>query len=60
MHTPAHWITTAYRWSEVARLVLWMWCYSGQRYTAIHGGPVFIGGVTLDTTLGATAGGRAA
>lgn len=51
MNIPAGWVTTSLTWQQVVRLVLWMMAF-WQRFTAIHGGPVFLGGVNLDTTIG--------
>lgn len=51
MNVPAGWVNTGLTWTEVVRVILWMFVFV-QRFTAIHGGRIFLGGVTLDTTVG--------
>lgn len=50
MNIPTLWVNTSLTWIEVVRIVLGMFVFM-QRFTAIHGGPVFLGGVTLNTTV---------
>lgn len=53
INLPAGWVTTAFKWIEVVRIVLGMFSVM-QRYQGLHGpNALFSGGVTLSTTISA-------
>ncbi len=50
-HIPADWVTTAFTWRQVLRLVVGLYQFI-QRYKGLGGpGPIFGGAVTLSTTF---------
>lgn len=51
INLPAGWVNTTLSWRDVMRTVLWISAFM-QRFTALNGTALFVGGTTLSTTVG--------